>query len=320
MGRKPRYLIAAVAIAITAHAQQPPKMIDIGAEKAPLSEAEKTELANAIQVHNFAAEQAVLDRALKAHPESAELYVMAGRIAYLEKHAKEAAEAFEHADKLKPLVESDRLTLSLAYEFSGRPALGRGEMVKLTKAAPKNAQYFYLLGRIDRQGKNAAQAVVSFKRAILLDPNLLRAYQELGQSQEELGQVDQARKTYETAAAVNRGLPKQWEWPPVDLGALLLKADEVDKAEPLFREAIRYSPRFSWAHYYLGRVLQQRGKDDDAAAEYREALVAQPSLRQAWLALGRTYTKLGNQEQADRALAMFKKLEDQENASKNAKQ
>jgi len=314
------YLIVALAAGLAAQAQQPQKMIDIGAEKAPLSDTDKTELANAIAIHNFAGEMAVIDRALKAHPDSSELYVMAGRVAYLEKHAKESAEAFEHADKIKPLAEADRLTLALDYEFSGRPALGHAEMLKLTKAAPKNAQYFYILGRMDRQSKNLEQAIADFKRAILLDPNLLRAYEELGQAQEELGQVDQARKTYETAAAVNRGLPKQWEWPPVDLGALLLKADEADKAEALFREAIRYNPRFSWAHYYLGRVLQQKGKDNDAAAEYREALVAQPTHRQAWLALGRTYTKLGNKEQADRALAMFKKLEEQENAKKGTKQ
>ena len=319
-----RSLITAAMCAAAAYAQpaapsQPaPRQIDIGAERAPLTEVDRTDLADAIAAHNWSAEKVVLDRVTAAHPDSLEIYIMTGRLAYLEHHPAEAAAALEHADRLKPLAESDRLTLALADEFSGHPVPARAEMLKLTRAAPNKAEYFYLLGRIDRQNEKMELAVADQRRAVALDPNQLRAYQELGQLQEQLGNIEEARKTYETALKRNRLQKIPWEWPPVDLGAVLLKLEKPGEAESLFREALQYKPRFGWAHYYLGRVFQQKGKDQEAIEEYRAAVVHEPTLRQAWLALGREDTRMGNKAEADRALAVFKKLEDQENARKYA--
>ena len=53
--------------------------------------------------------------------------------------------------------------------------------------------------------------------------------------------------------------------------------------------------------------------------EYKAAVVDQPRLRQAWLALGRQFTKEGNKAQADRSLAIFKKLEEEDNVRQGKK-
>jgi len=122
------------------------------------------------------------------------------------------------------------------------------------------------------------------------------------------------RKTYETAAARNRNLKVHWEWPPVDLAALLLKSDELDEADALLTEAMRYNPRFGWAHYYMGQLFQKRGKDAESMTEYKEAVIDEPQLRQAWLALARQFTRQGDKAQADFALAQFRRLETENNA------
>ena len=54
-------------------------------------------------------------------------------------------------------------------------------------------------------------------------------------------------------------------------------------------------------------------------AEYRAAVVDTPTLRQAWLALGREYTRQGQKAEADKCLAIFRQLEDRDNARRDKK-
>jgi tetratricopeptide (TPR) repeat protein len=290
------------------------KMIDIGAAEAPLTDAERVDLDKAVRKHDYAAEKAVIDRALAEHPDSFELLAMAGRLEYLERHAKDAADALAAADKIKPLTDTDRETLALALSFSDRSPQARAEFLKLIKANPRNAEYAYMLGRVDTNSKLEEDAAASFTKAIELDPTMVKAYEELGRAQETLGLVDEARKTYETGVQRNRANKTHWEWSPLDLGVVLLKADKLDQADQLFREALQYNPQFAWAHYYMGQLYQKRGKETEAMGEYKAAVVSDPRLRQAWLALGRQFTKEGNKAEADKALEIFKKLESDENA------
>jgi tetratricopeptide (TPR) repeat protein len=312
-------VVSALALASLPGQLGAQKPIDIGAVEAPLSDEERVDLDKAVSKHNYAAEKAVIDRALAEHPGSFELLVMAGRLAYLEKHPKDSADALAAADKIKPLGDADRETLALAFGFSERSPQARVEFLKLMKANPKNAEYAYLLGRLDSNSRHPEDAAAEFKKAIELDPTMVRAYQELGQAQENLGMVDEARKTYAAGALHNRANKMHWEWSPIDLGVILLKADELDEAEKLFREALQYNPHSGWAHYYMGQLLQKRGKEADSIVEYKAAVLYVPTLRQAWLALGRHFTREGNQAEADRALEIFKRLEADANARKGKK-
>lgn len=312
-------VVSALALASLPGRLGAQKPIDIGAAEAPLSDEERVDLDKAVSKHNYEAEKAVIDRALAEHPGSFELLVMAGRLAYLEKHPKDAADALAAADKIKPLGDTDRETLALAFGFSERSPQARGEFLKLMKANPKNAEYAYLLGRVDVNGKHLEDAAAEFKKAIELDPTMVRAYEDLGRTQESLGMVDESSKTYRAGAERNRANKSHWEWSPIDLGVVMLKADKLDEAEKLFREALQYSPRFGWAHYYMGQLLQKKGKEVEAMNEYKAAVVNQPRLRQAWLALGRQFTRQGDKAQADRALAIFKKLEAEDNARQGRK-
>jgi tetratricopeptide (TPR) repeat protein len=300
-------------------ARRPQREVDIGAAQAPLSDAERVDLDKAVTKHDYTAEKAVLDKALAENPKSFEMLILIGRLAYLEKHPADAADALGRAGKIKELTEQDRMTLALACEFSQQPKRAREELLKLTEMAPKNAEYAYLLGRIDSQNQQTEAAAGEFAKAIKLDPNLVRAYEDLGALQEQEGHVEEAQKTYEAGANVNRKLTVPWEWSPLDLGVLELKANNFASAEKLFREALRYNPRFGWGHYYMGELLQKQGHPAEAIGELKEAVVDDPRLRQAWLALGREFARQNNKAEADRCIAIFKKLEAQQNEIKGRK-
>src|ERR1039457_4810119 len=143
-----------------APAADPKNQIDIGAAEAPLSDTERTDLDKAVRKHDYSAEKAVIDQARGEHPDSFDLLVMWGRLAYLEKQPKDAVDALERADKIKALSEPDRMTLGIAYQFSAKPAQSRVELLKLVKLAPTNAEYLYLLGRMDRENQHIGRAHV----------------------------------------------------------------------------------------------------------------------------------------------------------------
>jgi tetratricopeptide (TPR) repeat protein len=319
-----RFVTPVLAIRLlAAQALEPPgvapRQIDIGAAQAPLSDAERSDLDKAVRRHDYAAEKSVIERATAEHADSFGLLVLWGRLAYLERQPTDAVDALERAQKIQPLSEPDRLTLAIAYQFAEKPAQSRGELLKLVKLAPNNAGYLDLLGRMERVNERVAEAADDFAKAIQTDPSFVRAYEDLGQAQETLGRMEEARKTYEAGAAVNRRLQVHWEWSPLDLGVFVLRAGDYAAAEKLFREALEYRPRFAWGHYYLGEVFHKQGHDGSAVDEYKAAVVDNPRLREAWLALGRELKRQGNGAEADRALAIFKELEDQGNAAKSRK-
>lgn len=317
VSRAARFAALGVSLTVSLHSQtNRPKQIDFGAGAAPLSDAEREDLAKAVAGHDYAAEKAVIDRAAAEHPQSAELLVMAGRLAFLERHPKDAADAFERAAKIKPLTEEDRFSLAIVWQATGRTREAREAMVELTRDFPDNAEYEFVLGRFDSQNRHFEAAIADLEKARQLNPRLLKIYEDLGRTQETLGMTDDARKTYEAAVARNRENGIRSDSPPINLGAMLLKTGEMDEAEKLFREALSYQPRSGWAHFYLGQIDDKRSRREAAIAEYNAAVEAVPNLRQAWLALGQAYTRAGKKDEAERCLGKFRRLEATEEARK----
>jgi tetratricopeptide (TPR) repeat protein len=312
------FFVAALAIGtVPAGAQQ--KQLDIGAADAPLSDAQRADLDQAVKKHDYKSEKAVIDQALAEHPESFEVFVMAGRLAYLEKHPADAADALGHADKIKPIGDVDRLTLALALSFSGKAPQSRVELQKLMESNPKDGEYPFLLGRVDANAGHLDEAIGNFRKAIQIDPDMVRAYEDLGHAQEKKGLTEEAAKTFEAAVLHNRSNKVHWEWSPLDLAVFKLKSSDFDGAEVLVQEALRYNPRFGTAHYYMGQIFQNRNKTPEALIEYKEAVVDDPRLGQAWLALARQFTRQGEKGQADRAMAVYQQLASQNKAGNDKK-
>ena len=293
---------------MVANGQTPRRQIDIGAENAPLTDAQRESLAAAVSAHNFANERKVLMEALAGHPKSADLYVVLGRLAFLEKHPSDAASAFEKADQLRTLDPKDRETMALSYAFGQESDKARVQLQRLEREFPNKAEYPFTLGRVEEQLGRLEAAIEEYGRAIAINKNLLPAYHQMGGCQERMGKAEEERKTYEQAVEVNQSLPERSAWPPLDLGALEEQSGKLSEAEGHIREAIGYAPNLYQAHYRLGMVLEKESKNDVALEEFRKAAASNQFYAPAYLALGRIYGKLGKKEEAEQALTRFREL------------
>jgi tetratricopeptide (TPR) repeat protein len=78
------------------------------------------------------------------------------------------------------------------------------------------------------------------------------------------------------------------------LAVCLLGLKQYDRAEPLFREIVRGSPKFPLAHFNLGLLFEEQGRLEEARAAYAFEVEAYPGEFKARFNLGKLLFKLGD--------------------------
>jgi tetratricopeptide (TPR) repeat protein len=252
-------------------------------------------------------EKALVEEIEKGAPAPELLAFLAG-VFFLDGKYLNAAIALKKAEAIEPLGESDRFLLALTYITLNRRVWARPELEKLARDFPQNPLYPYWLGRLDYDNMHFESAQRHFRRALELDAYSMRAYDNLGLTQEALGKFDDAIATYERAMRLNRTRTPSSPWPPLNLGALLVKLNRLEEAEQNLREALRYDPQFPQAHYQLGLVLEKQKRDREALAALEAAIRFDPDYPEPHYVLGRIYRRLGDSAKAEIAWSKFEKL------------
>ena len=274
----------------------------------PLDLSVRHEIEQSLQGHDFArAEERLLTAAAK-HPDVPLLYSYLGRVFFVDHKYLNTAIAMKKAEALQPLDEGDRFTLAMAYVILGRPDWARPELEKLAQIHPQNPLYLYWQGRLDYDGQDLLGAVNKFQKVIALDADFMKAYDNLGLCFEGLGKYDEALLQYRHAVQLNREHNPKSAWPSLDLGALLVKLDRLDEAQPFLRESLRFDPDFAQAHYQLGVLLEKHNETSLAVTELNRAAALDRSDPQPHYVLARVYRRAGNQEQAKQELQIFHNL------------
>ena len=96
------------------------------------------------------------------------------------------------------------------------------------------------------------------------------------------GNLNSARAQFELAWQYDRRNPRL----TLQLGLTYFELGDWERAEPLYREAIRQEPRLPLAHYNLGVLLQQQREFPAARRAFEAALVHQPHFPEALNNLG----------------------------------
>jgi tetratricopeptide (TPR) repeat protein len=298
-------LLAVFGAAPPAMAQEQPGAVELPARY------RGGEIEHALQSRDWGHAEEALVAEIEHNPKSVDLLKVLGRVFLIDRKPLNAAVAFKKAEAIEPLDPGSRFALVLAYISLKKGDWARPELERLTAGDPQNATYQYWLGRLDYDAGQYAEAIRRFEGVIAKDPSFVRAYDNLGLCYDALNQSDQAAAHYRKAVELNRRAAAPEAWPPLNLGKLLRTRGDLDEAEALFREALRYNPQFAQAHYQLGVLLESRGQVDQATTELVTSAELDPEYADPHYALMRIYQRQGRTADAERSLSTFKRLHDQ---------
>ncbi|HXA47294.1 MAG TPA: tetratricopeptide repeat protein, partial [Burkholderiaceae bacterium] len=150
------------------------------------------------------------------------------------------------------------------------------------------------LGLLLHTQNQPEQAVTALQRAVALNPQLIDAYNNLGNALQDLKRFDEAANSYRLALRLNPDYAELHN----NLGNALSGLGKMDEALACFHRALEIAPEFAEAHSSLGSALEEREQLDGAAESFRRALQIHPNYAEAHSNLGNVLQKQGQLEDA----------------------
>ncbi|MBI4577934.1 MAG: protein kinase [Planctomycetes bacterium] len=239
----------------------------------------------------------VLDLALAADPNRAEVYLERGR-------AREALERREDAlrDYTAAVAKGDSLVARLAR---GRlrvdldlAAGAREDLDHAISLDPTSAEAYLWRGILaDTEARNF-EALADYARAIALGSTSVRAFQGSGEIHLANGDAGRALETLDAGLALAPGNPRLVAW----RARALLEVGRLDEAEAAFRACADGAGdrQAAFAAVGLGRVAHRRGDHRGALGFYAQAAILAPEDAETW---GWSALCHGELEEAGRAEA-----------------
>ncbi len=254
----------------------------------------------AIQKHDYAAAEPLLQKAVAANPDDYLAWFDLGYVYKATQQPDKAIEAYRKSVTAKPDVFESNLNLGITLAQQG----AKSEAAKYLKAATQLkptahaseglARAWQSLGMV-LGDSDPQQALAAFGEAEKLDPNNFEIHFASGQILEKQNHLDGAAKEYETAAALD---PKSIE-PVVALSVVYTKQQKYPQAETMLRKLLAADPQNQIVRAQLAHILAAEGKSDEAATELGAGEGKIPADPHVALELGTLYVKAGRYAQAE---------------------
>ena len=257
---------------------------------------------------SLAEEETKLRKALERDPEApADLYQL-GLVLRQENKPRDSLDAYTRAARLlKPNADQLR-SVALDYVLLN----DYDDAIHWLRIAltfdPNNVDVLYSLGRCLYTQSSFPQAEEAFTRVLQLQPEHLKAEENLGLTLDAQNQPEAAEKALRTAAGWAEQRSLQDEWPFLDLGKFLLDRGRQAEALPFLSKAAHIAPASAATHEELGRALVATGKSNDGIGELQAAARLDPDNPKIHFELGHAYRDAGKLDQARDEFALSKKL------------
>tara|TARA_Y100001968_G_scaffold185090_1_gene169527 strand:+ start:2 stop:1615 length:1614 start_codon:yes stop_codon:yes gene_type:complete len=168
-------------------------------------------------------------------------------------------------------------------------------MRKAIQLNPDFADAHSNLGSILKDLGNLQEAKNSYQKAINLNPDFANAHYNLGNVLHDLGNLQEAKVSYRKAIKIK----PDYIVAHSNLGNVLRDLGKLQEAELSIRKAIELNPNFPDAHLNLGNILRDHGNLRDAEFAYRRAIQIRPDYTNAHSNLGNVLRDQGNLKDAE---------------------
>ncbi len=236
-----------------------------------LEPSRSAELESALNRRDYKRAETILLEETQRDPKSArtaKLYTLVGHIFFLDGQYLNSAISWKKAEAIASLDDQSRFSLAMAYLRLNRPDWGRDELQRLSQGDPQNPLYLYWLAKLDYDARAYTAAISRLRRVIELDPNMMRAYNNLGLCYDSLGQFDEAIQNFTRAIELNRRQEHPSAWPPLNLAVSLIPLNRFDEAVGATARSLKLQSRVSSSSLRVGAGV---GKGAEIRRSHRSA-------------------------------------------------
>jgi protein O-mannosyl-transferase len=167
--------------------------------------------------------------------------------------------------------------------------------------APTNQRAYNGLGVAQVNRKQFKEAIITFLRALDIQPRYAEAHNNLGIALAGRKRYDEAIVHFQKSLRIKSDYAEAHN----NLGLALAYRGKSDEAIVHYREALKIRPDYADAHNNLGLALAGRGQLDEAIHQYQNALKVKPDYAEAHYNLGNALARHG---QLDEAIAHYEKV------------
>ena len=208
-----------------------------------------------------------LNHAAVQNPRNLQLLLDLGHSCLLSKQLKCVAEVYE---RMAAIDENSAEVRMLKGELLDelRDTVGAIEEFQAAERAdPSQPNVHFGLGYLLWTQKRYAEAADQFEVELSHDSGHSNAALYLGDTDVQLGSLEDARKILEPLARTNPGLALAH----LDLGIIYFETGSTQEARRQFNAAISLDPKNVSAHWRLGRLYKTMGRKTEAYAEFEKA-------------------------------------------------
>src|SRR5712691_5867064 len=248
-----------------------------------------------------------IEKETAAYPKDAPAWMWLGVVRLAQDKPEEAAEALDKAANLAP----DDMDI-LYHRGRAHLLVSKNSYGRMFKIDSHSWRVHQVIAQENAEADRHVDAVAEYQAAIKLAPTQPGLHEELGSEYRNLGKPQEAEEAFQRELEIdpNNALAKY------KLGVLTVEQGDGPKGKELIEAALREKPGLLHVDYNLGRAEMLLGNDAAAAQRLERATSAPGSdpevVRQAWYQLGIVYRRLHRMGDAQKALATFQKLKDEE--------
>ncbi len=268
-----------------------------------------TETARQLIAHGrFKEAEVELRTNLASQPASAEWHFLLAYTLLREDRPTESLAVYTRAAQLRTPSAEDLKNVALDYVLLNDYGSADKWMSQSLKWNDRNAESWYVLGRIRYSSGDLPSAVECFQRALTLAPGSVKAENNLGLAYEGLNRLQDAIAAYRTAVSWQQNMPHPSEQPLINLAIALAHEQRLDEALQLLAQAGAIAPKDPKIHQQLGQLYFRLGRLSDAQQELEEAVILAPDTAPFHFLLGRVYQQRGLETQAKAEFARVSAL------------
>lgn len=259
----------------------------------------QTQAKSEVNLNEMGAADRTLHTLLALKPTDAEALYLLGFVLGRENQPRMSLAMFTRAAALQRPKADDLKLVGLDYVLLDDYPDAFHWLTRATAMDPANTEAWYDLGRVQMHQGQFPPAEVSFRRALALQPGLVKALDNLGLALEAQNRQDEALQAYTAAVRAQTGTAHPSEQPLLNEGALLNTRGSYTEAAAVLAGATAAAPGNARCWEELARADVGLRRNPQARAAMEQAVALEPGNPRFHFQLGRIYRDLGMKGQAD---------------------